>query len=397
MRSVTTSAQHDAAEALIGMVDGARALHPAWLLEFGAARAAEAALAEVVGRAELFAGPAQPVTVQVDLGVDGHRLGYQFVTGAGTITVTPGWSDDAPVVIRQELSELVCAIFGPPGRYEATREVLTREPTGPPSPAADDPATGRHTLAVAAAHQVIASLGQRHWDLTDLAVRFGSDKWGSHWYSRHYERYFNPLRDERIRLLEIGIGGYQEPDRGGASLRMWKRYFRRGIVHGLDVYDKDGIDEPRLRTHRGDQGDPRHVDKLATEIGPLDIVIDDGSHLNQHVVTSFNALFPHVRPGGLYVIEDVQTAYWPGWGGYDGPQPNTSETSVGMVKMLIDGLHHQERVGAGDSSPSATDLTVTAVHVHHNLVVIEKGVNTEQGAPAWVPRHEDPRTWLLTE
>ena len=166
------------------------------------------------------------------------------------------------------------------------------------------------------------------------------------------------------------------------------------IVHGLDDYDKRGIDEPGLVTHKGDQGDPGYLDGLAAGIGPLDIVIDDGSHINEHVITSFNALFPHVRPGGLYVIEDVQTAYWPGWGGRDGAPRDGVTTSIDLVDGLIDGLHHQERSGV---SPSGTDLTVTGVHVHHNLVVIEKGTNAEQGAPAWVPRDEDPRIWLVPE
>lgn len=391
-----TGARQEAAEMLISIVEGGRVYEKDWLHVFGVRIAAEAVLAEVGDRAELLPCPAEPVTVQLDLGIDDERLGYLMVTGGGRLEVRPGWSDDAPVTIRQELAELVHAVFGPPGRYEATREVRTQEPTSTSSFETDDPAHVRHASAVTAAHQVLTALSQRHWELTDLAVRFGSDKWGSHWYTPLYDRYFHALRDDRVRVLEIGIGGYHLPDQGGASLRMWKRYFRRGVVHGLDVYDKQGIDETRLRTHRGDQGDPGYLDQFAAEIGPLDIVIDDGSHLNQHVITSFHALFPHVRPGGLYVIEDVQTAYWPGWGGREGaaaPAESTT-TSIDMVKALIDGLHHQERTA---HSPTATDLTVTGVHLHHNLVVIEKGRNTEQGAPDWVSRDEDPRNWLLTD
>lgn len=394
---MSTTGFSDAAEELIRMADRDNALSSAWLVEFGAERAAEAVLAEIVSRTGLLAGPARPVTVQLDLGLGDERLGYRLGTGAGPTTVTPGWSASAQVTLRQDLSELVCAVFGPRGHFTATREIATEVPASPPGFAADDPATVRHAAAVAAAHQLVQALEQRHWDLTDLAVRFGTDKWGSHWYTPLYDRYFRPLRDERVKLLEIGIGGYHLPDEGGASLRAWKRYFRRGVIHGLDIHDKTGIDESRLITHRGDQGDPEHLHRLADEIGPLDIVIDDGSHLNEHVVTSFGALFPRVRPGGLYVIEDVLTAYWPGWGGDAGLHAASPGTSVGMVKGLIDGLHHQDRVGVRDRAPSVTDLTVTAVHVHHNLVVIEKGTNTEQASPPWVSRHDDPGTWLLAQ
>lgn len=393
---MTVDAWRDDTDELVDLVGRGGAVTSGQLVEFGPERAAVLSLAEVAGRAELTGGPAEPTTVQLDLGIDGQRLRYLLVCRTGRIEVRPGWSEDVPVLIRQELPELVNAVFGQPGRYETTREIVTQDLAGPPAWDADDPAVVAHAHAVSAAHQVIAAVNQRRWGLTELAVRFGSDKWGSHWYTPHYERYFDPFRDERISLLEIGVGGYRDPGKGGASLRMWKHYFRRGMIHGLDIYDKSGIDGPRLRTHRGDQGDPAYLSGLADEIGPLDIVIDDGSHLNEHVVTSFRALFPHVRPGGLYVIEDVLTAYWPGWGGHDGVQPSTTGTSIGLVKLLIDGLHHQERSGNG-IHPTWTDLTVTAVHVHHNLVVIEKGLNTEQGAPAWVPRDRDPRTWLITE
>jgi hypothetical protein len=51
---------------------------------------------------------------------------------------------------------------------------------------------------------------------------FGTDKWGDHWYTQHYQRYFRPLRDKRLTLLEIGVGGYEDSGEGGACLRMWK-------------------------------------------------------------------------------------------------------------------------------------------------------------------------------
>ena len=57
--------------------------------------------------------------------------------------------------------------------------------------------------------------------LTDLAIQHQTDKWGSHSYTPHYEHHFNHLRDEPINLLEIGVGGYQDPQAGGNSLRMW--------------------------------------------------------------------------------------------------------------------------------------------------------------------------------
>jgi hypothetical protein len=55
-----------------------------------------------------------------------------------------------------------------------------------------------------------------------------------------------------------------------------------------------------------------------------------------------------------------------------------------MIKNLLDGLHHSEQIRNGDEQPSMTELMVTGVYVHHNLAIIEKGLNTEQGAPEWL-------------
>lgn len=215
---------------------------------------------------------------------------------------------------------------------------------------------------------------------------------GREWYTPHYEKYFEPYRELAVKVLEIGVGGYNVPDAGGESLRMWKHYFRRGLIYGLDFFAKTGIAESRLHVLQGDQGDERFLDSLARQFGPFDIVIDDGSHISHHVITSFNALFPHVRPGGVYVVEDLLTAYWPRWGG--DADPSAQYRSMAMIKSLLDGLHHQEQIRNGNDEPSMTELMVTGVHVHHNLAVIEKGLNTEHGAPAWWRMGDHSRFYL---
>ncbi|KAA2256349.1 class I SAM-dependent methyltransferase [Solihabitans fulvus] len=353
-------------------------------------RVAVAVLREIAARARLRPEPPDPVTVALDLGFADRRLGFAITLGAGKAEVAVGGDAEAPVLIRQNLVELLRAVFGPAGRHDASRELVVEHVPGPGAAEADA-ANRRVSLGVLAANQLVGAVSGRPADLTELAVRFQSDKWGSHWYTPNYERYFAPYRDARVKILEIGIGGYGDPQAGGASLRMWKHYFRRGLVYGMDIHEKTGIDEPRLRTIVGDQSDAALLDSLGASLGPFDIIIDDGSHLNEHVITSFHALFPHVRPGGLYVIEDTQTSYWPGWGG-SSTELDRPDTSMNLVKSLVDGLNHREFVRNGDAEPSATDLAVTSVHVHHNMAVIEKGVNTEQSAPPWIPRTEDEMT-----
>lgn len=211
------------------------------------------------------------------------------------------------------------------------------------------------------AQRVIAIPFQR--SLTGLANVYWSDKASRHNYTPHYQRHLGHLRRKPIKLLEIGIGGYEEPTRGGASLRMWRDYFRRGEIHGLDIHEKR-IDVRRIRTHQGDQSDKKFLDDFSRRWGPFDVIIDDGSHMNAHVQISFDALFiEHLKPGGMYAIEDMATAYDPEYGGGDPGQPGTS---VELVKRLVDDVNRTSW------STNGLALPVAAVHVYEQLALIEK-------------------------
>ena len=59
------------------------------------------------------------------------------------------------------------------------------------------------------------------------------------------------IGDQAVKVLEIGIGGYDAPDAGGESLRMWKHYFRRGLIYGMDIYPKPGVAQSRVSCHTG--------------------------------------------------------------------------------------------------------------------------------------------------
>jgi demethylmacrocin O-methyltransferase len=222
-------------------------------------------------------------------------------------------------------------------------------------------------------HYVFRALFGRN--LRALALLNGTDKWGNHWYARHYETHFAPLRLKRLKILEIGIGGYEDPEAGGASLRMWRTYFPRSTIFGIDIYEKSLHDERRIKTFRGSQVDEHFLRTVLHEIGPVDIIIDDGSHINEHVIRTFELLFPHLRDAGMYVIEDTQTSYWSSAGG-SSKELNSTTTTMGFLKKLIDGLNHAEF--EHDYEPTFYDKNVVAMYFYHNLVFIRKGPNTEE-------------------
>ncbi|AEV71615.1 hypothetical protein MycrhN_0987 [Mycolicibacterium rhodesiae NBB3] len=346
------------------------------IADIGPAATAEVLLAEVVSRASLLNGPSEKFEIQCDLGFDKERLGYVLTVGNGDPTVEKGLNTDAAVTIRQDLVDLLRELFGPVGPYGATREIFATEYVD-----------SEYNPAVAAAiWPIVGAITQRPKDLSELAARFGSDKWGGRWYTPHYQKHFEPYRELPVKVLEIGIGGYDAIDAGGESLRMWKHYFRRGLIYGLDIFTKTGVEESRVSVVQGDQGDEGFLDSLGRELGPFDIIIDDGSHMSHHVLTSFNALFPHVKPGGIYVVEDLGTAYWPSWGG--ATDPAAQYKSIEFIKSLVDGLHHSEQIRDDNNLPSMTESTITGMHLYHNLALIEKGVNTEQGGPEWLKRYD---------
>ncbi|MGA8246605.1 MAG: CmcI family methyltransferase [Nocardioides sp.] len=210
--------------------------------------------------------------------------------------------------------------------------------------------------------------------LSELAEEFGSDKWGVHRYTPHYERHFSHLRDDEMVVIELGIGGYAREREGGASLKMWKWFFPRAQVVGVDIQDKSFVNQHRIQAFQGSQTDRRLLRRIVSRYGAPTIVIDDGSHRPPHVIKSFQILFPMLADGGFYVIEDTQTSYWPEWkGSLDLDDPGTS---MALVKRLVDGLNYEEFLPE-DYEPTYTDLHIVAVHCYHNLVVIEKGDNRE--------------------
>jgi hypothetical protein len=208
--------------------------------------------------------------------------------------------------------------------------------------------------------------------LTILGRIYWTDKAYLHRYTQHYERHLCHLRRRPVRLLEIGIGGGDSPTWGGASLRMWQDYFPRGEIHGLDINEKQ-VEEKRIHVHRGDQSDREFMRRLGRIQGPFDIIIDDGSHINAHIRASFDALFEdHLQPGGYYVIEDMETAYNPSYGG--GP-PGSPGTSAQLVKGLIDEVNVGSR-------------PVAAIHVYEQIVFIERA--SDRASPDSAASSMDP-------
>ena len=210
--------------------------------------------------------------------------------------------------------------------------------------------------------------------LTRIAIVRGTDKWGAHFYTPVYHELFQHLRELPIRLLEIGVGGHESRLTGGASLAMWADYFPHGRIVGIDVAEKCLAPHPRVAVLKGAQEDAAFLAGVVAEHGPFDIVIDDGSHVPAHVRASFDVLFPALNDGGFYVVEDVQTAFWPRFGG----SPADGAETMTLARTALDALNHAEiAVADPEWVPPSIAPIIRCVRAYHNLLVFQRGDNRE--------------------
>ncbi len=146
--------------------------------------------------------------------------------------------------------------------------------------------------------------------LDEIAKKYGTDKSSEvHNYCVKYEKYLPFKRDEHLNILEIGV-------LNGESLKMWKEYFYNSHIVGIDINPEcKKYEEQRVSVEIGSQVDGNFLSRLWQQYGPFDMILDDGSHMNEHVIYSFEHLFGSVKSGGVYIVEDVCTTYWENYGG----------------------------------------------------------------------------------
>lgn len=203
---------------------------------------------------------------------------------------------------------------------------------------------------------------QYQGDLLDIYVN-GSEqlvhKW--HHYLPIYDRYFSRWRGSNVRFLEIGVSK-------GGSLSMWRQYFGDdAIIYGIDIDEScaayDGLDGA---VRIGSQDDPQFLKRVVDEMGGVDLVLDDGSHVMKHIRASAEVLMPLLETDGLYMIEDLHTSYWKRYGGGFRRYANF----FNYVREVIDDMHHWYHVSKlqhPNVSPHCN-----SIHIHDSICVFEK-------------------------
>jgi SAM-dependent methyltransferase len=242
--------------------------------------------------------------------------------------------------------------------------------------------------------------------------QYDTDKISNHYLER-YDPLFEPWVDRSVTLLELGI-------RNGGSLLLWRDYFPRGTIVGLDIKVPEHFQPTdRVRLFEGSQTDRAFLSRVANETAPegFDIIIDDASHVGEFTKVSFWHLFEnHLKPGGLYVIEDWGTGYWDDW--FDGrsldlskyerpkryhhqaarivnklglkmripfvksPFPNHAYGMVGFIKQLVDEQGAADVIRKRNSGTSGRASKFDSVLITPSIVFIRKAAKNVQSASA---------------
>lgn len=205
--------------------------------------------------------------------------------------------------------------------------------------------------------------------LDQIALKHGTDKSSKgHGYCDFYEQYLLSLRDKPITLIEAGIGGYEHADRGGESLRMWREYFPVAKVIGFDLHAKPRLYVPGTIIYQGSQDDETFIQWMVQQEGQPDVFIDDASHINALTIRTFEIMFPHVKPGGIYIIEDIHTGLWKdNYGG--NPEPMASGTILHFISRLTYGMHADTML---PEYRGPWDGHIESIHIHRNTCLIKK-------------------------
>lgn len=205
-------------------------------------------------------------------------------------------------------------------------------------------------------------------EFTDAALRLDCDKVIDHDYASFYARVFTKIYASAPKLLEIGAGGYGNPQAGGASARMWRQLLPDWSIVIIDIEAKTFAWPERTTFVQADQTNTASLQRIGDEHGPFDVIIDDGSHRNADIRTSLWCLFPFLKEGGYYVIEDTQTSYIPSYGG---DMERTSETTANLVRDLFDYANAPE-LPDKSTVPTIFCDSIEEVHFRHNIVGIQK-------------------------
>lgn len=218
-------------------------------------------------------------------------------------------------------------------------------------------------------------------ELGELTEIFDSFDEGRCFKWRHYlplyERYLERFRGTDCSYLEIGVF------RGG-SLDLFKRYLgEQAKIYGVDIDPacRAAVEHNGHRFFLADQSKPDQLQAVVRETGPVDIIVDDGGHTADQQITTFVTLFPFLKNGGVYVVEDLHTSFW-----LDYQRSRLGINFYDYAKGMVDKLslwHMDREIARRYQQPyeerqgrlvmeNFVPMLISGIHFHDSMIVFEK-------------------------
>lgn len=176
--------------------------------------------------------------------------------------------------------------------------------------------------------------------LDNLAITHKSDKSSRfHNYTVKYDKILSPYREAFTSILEIGVAQ-------GQSIRMWTDYFIKATIHGADISkaSENCVNySDRIKFHLLDQGVRAQLKNLE-QFSPFDLIVDDGNHFWMEQILTFETIFPYLKSGGIYIVEDTTTSYWKEY-------KNHPVSPIEYFKSLVDDVHLKGARGSVPVNP----------------------------------------------
>jgi hypothetical protein len=186
-------------------------------------------------------------------------------------------------------------------------------------------------------------------------IQKGPGVWKWLHYFDIYHRHLSKFIGRQVTLVEVGVYS-------GGSMTMWKRYLGRGCrIHGVDIQEAcKAYEAKQITIHIGDQGDRAFWQQFRELVPKVDVLIDDGSHLPHHQRVTLEEMLPHLRPGGVYICEDIH---------------GTNNPFSAWVHNLADNLNafapmQEQTLLTTHATPFQS--AIHSFHFYPYLVVIEK-------------------------
>ena len=195
-----------------------------------------------------------------------------------------------------------------------------------------------------------------------LGKKHGTDKVLHHRYDRIYPIFLDKLRNKRITLFEIGCGSDY------ASFKMWIDYFPHGKIFCMDIHEE--TETERGKVFKGDQTKIEDLISMVDKIGLCDVIIDDGSHIAEHQINTFNFLFEKMlKNGGTYIIEDIECSYW-------NPKEKLYGYNVGNFNV-VDYFSSLPNKINYEFSSNKNHQNISSITFFKNCIIIEKMTDEE--------------------